>query len=180
MDGIYRLLSITPLWVTCGILYFIFIGVLHIGREHFEGFAYNVAWSSQFGDFALIMIILISSSILQKNDAYGWYSQWTFQISCALCSLTIGIIVNLLLLPAEEVMDRYHNFIVVPGLIFLLTTTLPVTFTKGSVLEIASSISLYLFWLALVIADNVTGRINQKKWLAEKGILKNKRKGLPM
>jgi hypothetical protein len=62
-------------------------------------------------------------------------------------------------------MDTYHNLFIVPLLIFLLATMLPVTFYYGTWFEVSSTVFFGVLWLVLMLFDWRTGRLDQPEWM---------------
>jgi len=66
-NGIYAILKALPIWLIMLILNFLCVDILYIGREKIEGLPYNIAWSSQYGDRALVGCIIIGILVLQRG-----------------------------------------------------------------------------------------------------------------
>jgi hypothetical protein len=62
----YLFLKRHEIWKSLTVLYFLSIGILPIGRTILEGFPYIVSLSSQYGDFWLIVAILIGATVIKK------------------------------------------------------------------------------------------------------------------
>ena len=171
MRGVFYIVKVLPIWFLFASLYFICIDVITIGREKLEGLAYNIAWSGKYGDLALITVIAICATIVQRvRVSDSWFNSWRYQMICLVTGLVIGALVNRSMLPSLHAMDIYHNMIVVPILFFSLATLVPVLFAYGRIGEKQIAVVLLSVWLGLVIADHVTGRIDQRKWLERNGI----------
>jgi hypothetical protein len=151
------------------------IDILYFGRERFEGFPYNICWSSQYGDRALIGCVLIGTTVLQRSLSVPvWSADGDNQCMLLVVSGSIAVIWNTIVLAKSgfrlgTTMDTYHNFFIVPLFVFLLGTMLPVTFQFGSATEKIMTASFVLFWIAMVWCDLKTKRLNQPKWLIDNG-----------
>jgi hypothetical protein len=172
----YTILGIVPIWLAAFVLDFFIVDILFLGREHYEGFAYNISRSSQYGDRALIACILIGATVLQRGVAipaalnsgiFNW-------ISLGL-AFAVGVVWVTLVVAGNgwkfvgTVMDTYHNFFIVPVLLYLLTTMIPLTFCCGSAIEKIATILLLALWTFLVWLDSKHGRLQQCKWLEDNG-----------
>ena len=167
----YAVLGMMPIGFAAFVLWFLVVGVLHIGREHYEGLAYNVSRASEYGDSALVGCILIGLEVLKRNGApdlmnsnmYGW-------IWCAIAVAT-AVVWELSVLKqngwrfVETVMDTYHNLFVVPVLVYLLGTMVPITFRRGTMGEMILTCLMAALLPVLVISDARQGRLQQCKWL---------------
>ncbi len=87
------------------------------------------------------------------------------EIVLAVLCLFIGIASNYFL-NAKEVMDIYHNIVVLPLLAYLLITILPVIFEHGTATEKTTVVILVAIWALLLWYDMATGRLDQQRWLA--------------
>ena len=171
--GSHWVLANLSWWGSILILWILTIGILPVGRLYFEGYGYNVAWSSKYGDWALIMCIVIAAFILQRpGHLPSWLISGTYHIVCGALAVAAGILLVTVANPLtrEQVMDNYHNFFVVALLFYLLATTLPVVYWGGMTGEKVIVLCLLLLWAGLVVVDFQTGRSDQRSWLAKQSI----------
>ncbi len=171
LHGSQYFLGQLPIWASSLILYVLMIGIIPVGRYVFDGYFYNVAWSSKLGDVFLIGCIAIGKSILQeqgvKTEAF---TTTGYHLALAVVSVTIGILVQMNL-KQKRVMDRYHALFVVPVFLYFgLSVVVPLNFMQGTAFQKWLTVALALAWLALVAFDGITGRLDQEAWLRKKGI----------
>jgi len=171
------LLAENPVWLTLVILYVATIGILPLGRWLFEGFRYNVALSSKYGDVALIVCVLIAASILKRQPVEPWLASSTFHGVAIGLSIGIGLIAEVLvranpsLRMGCEIMDVYHNLFIVPLFVYLiLAIAIPAIYLYGTGLQKIVSLSLLVAWATLFVYDLHTGRLNQREWLTKNDV----------
>lgn len=70
----------------------------------------------------------------------------------------------------KQIVDIYHWTFVTPLFIFLLLIAVPLTFIYGKPFDKVATVILFLIWAGLVIYDFKEQRMDQKKWLENKGI----------
>ena len=170
----YRIISFSPP-LTGFVLAILCTGVLFIGREYFEGLPYNVSLASQHGDLALIACVVMAAVILKQPDLQlaPWLTRWQAHLVCALAAIAAGVAfqaINMIMGQKSEWIDTYHNFMVLPLLMYLLATTLPVLWINGSRTDKAISVCLLLFWFGLLVYDINHHRLNQRAWLKSQGV----------
>ena len=162
-----EMLRVASLWVGLAIvvvLDVVCIAILYLGRYYFEGKAYNVAWSSKFGDQALVGIILIAFLTLREMPKLdGFFTKPSFQTACLVASIGIGLIVQWLDWSKRDtmVMDIYHNIFIVPLFLFLLALSFSIIFTNGSKAKIGIVLGLLVFWAVLVVLDITAKPVNR-------------------
>lgn len=173
--GIYWVMAEVPLWAIYIGLWFFCIGILYPGRKLFEGRAYNVAFSSDFGDIALIGIFIIGAWVLQANGKVPKFANSLFyQAICFIAALIIGIVCQFLYLDflgkkgrPFMIMDSYHNLVAIPLLAYLIfPINIPVMLISGNLLQWLLGVAMATVWTILVFIDLRTGRLDQKTWLA--------------
>ncbi len=176
MVGVHLVLAMTPIWVTAFVLFILVDGAFHIGRDAFEGLPYQVAYSAKIGDYALVMAVLIAAPILQRGGAQliPWWLQTSgAHLSIMVASFLIGITVYFVRYKMNgdpvQLMDMYHDIIVVPILLLFGGTLSPVIFLNGTSFEMAAVSLLVFLWLTLVVYDIRTQRMNQRNWLQNSG-----------
>ncbi len=118
----YWFLTAYPLWITVPILYFLTVGILLPIRRVFEGRAYNHSFASEYGDLALIMVIMIGAGILERmNHVNAIMATTGFHMIIGLAAISIG-----LYWASREQWgpagDMFHNLVSVPILIYFLCT----------------------------------------------------------
>lgn len=176
--GVYSFFAETPIWALALILYAVTLGVIHAGRDYLEGLPYQVAYSAQFGDAALIGAVLIAATILQRGGFVVpvKLAEVSIQIVFLVASIFLGVVVSFLTHESRsgQAMDTYHDVIVGPLILYLAVMLLPVIYFGGTKAEMATVFCLVLFWLALVVFDVKYKRMDQRSWLKEHGVtLKN-------
>lgn len=95
--GTYEILGNLPLWFLAPILCFLCIGILHVGREMFEGFAYNISRASQYGDGGLIVCILIGATVVKRGRVPELMNNETFLWTWATLSIIVGVVWELVI-----------------------------------------------------------------------------------
>src|SRR4051812_32220789 len=115
--GVMRFLEM-PEWLIFALLYVVCIAVLPFGRWIFEGKAYNVSFTSQYGDVAIFLSLLISVEILKQLPAA--MPSTSSLTSFLIISVLGGIFMTAMewSKPKIEVMDFYHAVVIVPLLLF--------------------------------------------------------------
>ena len=174
MSGSYALLKALPLGLTAAVLFFLCIGILHIGRERSEGLPYNVAWSSEIGDAFIICYVLTGIVILQRPGTVLGDFQALFQFWAAVLGITSALAAQAMavrgLAQGPRLMDTYHNFVIVPLLVFLVILFLPVIWFFGTRMERQTACGLVFVWVALILYDAMNGRLDQRSWLMANGV----------
>lgn len=166
------LLTLTPVWLSFSILFFLCIGILPVGRMFFEGMPYNIALSSAYGDVALIACVMIGIGVLQREGVPTWLSQLQLPIS----AVSIGAAIFDAMVIAggvrrNTVMDNYHNFVVVALLVYLVPfTSLPLVWADGTRAEKYGAVILCLVFALTLVYDIVTGRVHQLEWLRNNSV----------
>jgi hypothetical protein len=147
---------------------------MHIGRDRIEGLGYQVAYSAKIGDAALFGVVFITATILQRGGFTlpGWLMDGSVHASIGLVSFIIGVSVCNITLASRwgHVMDVYHDVVIAPMILYFAATLLPVIYLGGTTAEKISTVCLVLLWIALVAFDVKTDRMNQRRWLTERGI----------
>ncbi len=176
--GSYWLLSVLPIGFTAFVLFFLCIGILHLGRDHFEGLAYNLALSSEIGDAALISCLLIGINILQRPGAVSggeWCTSIPFQVFSAVVSVFAIFIADALTMETLQgrpfhTMDKWHNRVIVPLLVYLILTLLPVILKHGTRTDIVLASVLLALWCEMLVVDITGDRLDQRLWFERHGI----------
>ena len=172
--GSYYILMALPLWATAAILEAVLL-MIFVGRDIFEGLPYNIAYSSLIGDIGLMLAVLIGATILKRGEVKmsEWMQSKTAHILVLLLSVLLGIIVSVLTLSsrAGQIMDIYHDVIIAPLFLYLAVTLLPVIFKKGKKAEITAVLCFVLLWASLVVFDIEHGRMYQREWLQNHGVI---------
>ena len=172
--GSYYLLGVLPIWATALVLYFGTLGVIHVGRDYFEGLPYQVAYSAQFGDAALFGSVLIAATILQRSgiSVPAWLQSAGIHWLIGGGSFLLGAFISVATAESRsgQLMDIYHDVVVGPLILYFAITLLPVIFLNGTKIEIAATIGLALFWACLVVFDIDYKRMDQRTWLKNNGV----------
>lgn len=176
--GIYWLLDVCPIWLLAFLLVFFAINILFIIRDYREGFPYNISVGSQQGTLFLVVAILIGATIVQRQPVLaswldGRLAQIFWMLISIVISITIGAIYQVTVVTLEgwgKLADTYHNLFVVPLMVFFLGVTAPVVFIYGTETETLAFVALMGGWATCVLIDYLYDRLQQQKWLAERGI----------
>src|ERR1035437_6570723 len=156
MHGSFALLTMGPIWLMFIGLELVCLGGMLAIRKITEGRAYNPAFSSKIGIQLLIAIVMISANPLDRMQPSGVLGGSTFQevvggiaILYAICRLFVY----------DNPADKYHQLVVMPILIWLLGTTVPLLLWEGSVRTATVFMLLLLpIFAMLVVVDQMTGR----------------------
>src|SRR3989344_5673004 len=158
-----------PEWQIFAILFFLCIGVLPIGRLLIEGRSYNISYASAYGDIALILMALIAKEILYQHPAPEWLSSHLYQRVAFWICVFAGIVSDAVAVKTGRgwgtLMDFYHNIVVVPLLLYMLATAIPLIFTQGTWSDRGYTFLLAGIWIWTFIADALTGRLQQPEYL---------------
>ena len=173
--GGYWVLTVLPIWVTALTLYSIKLGAIFILRDRYEGLYYQVSYSAQLGDGALIAMVLMAAGILQRGGLFppsGW-----FHIGALALGAVIGVgwwlidALDGLHLPIDQQVrhemqwgDVYHHLVIAPLLVYLFVTLLPVIYKNGTSVEKIATVCMILFWVSLCIYDARNGRLDQRNY----------------
>lgn len=180
--GIYYLLNSQPVWITFACLYFLGIGLLHLIRDRAEGLGYNVAWSSQYGDLAFIIVIAIGCDLLQQKRMSGllWEKLDTLDVQFLwlIASVSLGTVWQFIYGTEVRsgkrvwgtIADGYHNRVITSLFCYLLGLLVPLIFACGTSAEKLITIGCFLFWCGCLIYDRRDGRLQQTEWLTARGI----------
>ena len=151
------------------VLYFFAVPFVWAGRKVFEGGAYNVSFASNFGDLALCVMFGIGILVLQQQNGVPpkWLQGTAMQIAL-LFTVTIAMVTFTVmehLSSPKQVMDIYHNAIIVPVFFYLTIMLGSVIWTSGMQTQQIFAAFLVLVWAILFIVDIKEGRLNQREWL---------------
>lgn len=166
--GSHFLLAALPVWACAPLLYIGTMGVIFVMRESSEGLPYQIAYSAQFGDLALLTTVLIGSTILHRGVALpAWSLGWSFQGICLGVAVAVGATWWWLDHPGHGA-DIYHHLFVAPVFIYLALSLTPVI-ASGTRSERVWALCFVLAWATLVLVDVKTGRMDQREWLRQHG-----------
>lgn len=169
--GVLRLLAILPLWLAPILLYVLSIGIIWFLRDYFEGFGYNTAFSSQIGDAFLMGCVLMGISFLREHRPVpAFLNDSLWQIALAVVGGGVGFVWFALDRPPQWG-DRYHHLVVAPMLVWLGVASAAIILKSGKVWEKAVALLFFFAWAGLVGYDANTGRLPQRHYLAEHGIV---------
>lgn len=171
--GGYYLLATTPWWQTALFLLVFTIGILYPGRWMFEGRAYNVAFSSNYGDIALTIIVVIGVVILQQGVSLPSFVRTpNFHVAVGAIAFMIGcaLVAKKVIYEEGQIMDIYHDIVIVPLFLYLLGILAPVIYFGGTAAEKTFALVLLALWATLVIVDIQTERMDQRRWLEAQGV----------
>lgn len=148
-----------------------------LGRYFFEGMLYDVSFASSIGDKALLVVVLICATMLQRGARIPEWLQ-SDRIHLMLCSIcfAVGIMTCALTLSSRQgrEMDAWHDIIIVPLFAYLAFTLLPVVFIRenrkfmnATRAELAVVVCCILIWAALGWFDASQGLLIQRAWLSQ-------------
>jgi hypothetical protein len=175
MVAIYWILAESPLWATAIILYFSTLGVIHVGRDYFEGMPYQVSYSAAFGDVLLFGAVLISATILKREGVTipSWFQfedvHWLILAVCFAIGISVSI--NTSDIRSGQQMDTYHDVIIGPMILYFAITLIPIIALNGTRIEIFATIGFVLIWALLVVFDIKYERMDQRVWLKRLGVV---------
>jgi hypothetical protein len=173
LEGIYQFLYVMPVSLAAMFLFLATISLIWILRDTYEGFGYNVAWSSQIGDVALIGCILVGMEVLQsEHRAPPLLAPASVQVGAVFAAIGFGMVWYKVDRPSEWG-DMYHHTVVAPIFAVLLLLTVPVVFAFGSFWQCLAVAAMLGLWAALVVIDLGAGRMDQRRWLQKRGILES-------
>lgn len=155
------ILSMMLLWV---VLY----SLLLYGRFRFEGVYYDVAYSSKFGDFCLILVISWAGHIMRQERFRPRYSMrsWHFHARWIIGSLLLGQLVRLAIQP-KQWMDVWHASLIVPFFVYFIRCAVSVYWYCANTAQKIGGLILVLIWFIFVVYDIKTGRMIQRKYIQE-------------
>ncbi len=168
LTGVHWVLANIPTEILFFSLFFICVGILHLGRWKFENLPYNISMASEIGDVALICAAMIAHKILNRPEGVNMWlekSIWIvlFQLT-SMCATWYGF--NSSGEPQTK-MDDFHNKIIAPLLALLLSASLPVVLVDGTKTEITSFFAFILVYAGFLRHDAKAGRLKQVKWFRE-------------
>lgn len=166
------ILAVSPVWLLAFVLPLLCVGIIYIGREHYEGFPYNVCYSSSVGDLALGAIVCIQATIVQQHPLMKqfWLGGF-YNTSCFVLAVLLGVVWQTNSLrtspwnPKVTAMDTYHNVFVAPLLLFLLASGAPFLFRASTHKQFSWAMVFLAVWLVALAFDAWTDRLDQRKWL---------------
>jgi len=160
-------------WLLFLILWYLSVGVLWIGRRQFEGFGYNVAFSRQYGDIALSAAVAVAAVAYRGSPQlmhYGTSDAW-WHLFIGWIAVGVAIVLTIRSLRHAQVMDMYHNSIVVPIFIYLFgVIVFPATAFAGTPLVKFLVLGCVLVWAILFAIDYIQDRLDQRAWLERHGV----------
>jgi hypothetical protein len=147
------------------ILLVVTIGVVFLLRNIFEGLAYQVAYSAEFGAFLLVGAVLVAARILQRGEALSrWLISGHFHAFAAVISVIFGVTCWSIFRPTQWG-DNYYQLYIAPLLLYLAITLLPVIAINGTRAERLCVVCFALVQIALLTFDYTHGRLSQLPWI---------------
>ena len=164
-------MSLTGILVFCAAVYSLAVLVLYPMRAVFEGAAYNVARSSNIGDFFLVAMIFVAWHLLHDLGVQppAWAVHPAWPLGCRFLGVVAAFYFTFgqTLLLRSHAADIYHNSVVMGVLVFMMVYIAPLILWSGEWRFITVSLLLLAGWAALVVSDIGTGRLEQRQWLKE-------------
>lgn len=177
LSGIYGFLYNCPTWAIALGLEFFCIGILFIMRDWYEKLPYNISVASQQGDHGIIGLVLIGVEVLKRQKHLpDWARNIVFDMpAIAVIILLAGsfyhwLVTHSKLNDSQTIADTYHNKVIVPLFVILIGILAPIIWMYGTGFEQVAAILLVLVWPATMIFDVKQGRLQQTKWLLERGL----------
>ncbi len=161
---IFRLLTVSPIWMTAFVLYIGTIGVLFVLRDKCEGLYYQTSYSAQLGDGGLIVIVLMVAEILKQGASMPtWLQSNWYHAMAIVVAVALGLVWVFRGHPKEWA-DYYHHLVIAPLLCYFGVTLVPVIYLNGTRGEKESTILLVLFWALLCWYDATAHRLDQRNY----------------
>jgi hypothetical protein len=171
----HRFLAELPGFVSFILIYGITTAVLWPMRLYFEGVAYNVAWSSKYGDAALTAVVVLAGLVLRygKSEMPEWATGTTFHAACALIGVGVGIFMVFGPTPLwrSQVADNFHNFFTIGLFFYLLLVTAPVYYYQAPSWAVWLAVILMISWMGMAWDDVRTGRMDQRPYQIKQGVV---------
>ncbi len=178
--GSQRLLRKLPISVTGFILMIFTTDVLYPGREILEGIPYNVSYASLLADVGLGLVIVIGAEIFKDDHLVkilmkaprGFIYSKGYHVLVLLVAACVAALLEVVPSPLNkpQVMDIYHNIVVVPLFMYLLATTYPAIVSLGNMRQRRFAFWLLMLWAAAMVFDMATDRLAQRPWLERHGM----------
>lgn len=173
--GIFGILAGTPLWITIALLYLFTDIAIYLMRTILEGLGYQIALSAKIGDFGLLTVAAIAITILQSGHAYipHWAQNVDTQVGFFLLFVVIGAVVSVATIGIRSgrLADVYHDVVIAPAILFLMVWLVPVIWYNASLFEFTVALLAGVTWVLLIIFDVKQGRMPQREWMANRGIV---------
>jgi len=175
--GIHYYLAVIPWPVTFAVLWILSVGILWPMRKYFEGIAYNVSRSSQWGDFFLASAFILG--VLALRQAHEPLPPWLGSIASQVVLLVLSYAAAtayVTVMPMlqgkptifrQEWAEIYHGLFIFPFLLYLVATALLATFCIGEWRVLAIELVFVLVWLGLVGYDGWYGMLDQQKYIKD-------------
>lgn len=165
LSGIQRLLAELP-GVTFVVMLAVGIGGIWVLRRASAGEWYNVTYSGQVGDVALTLVVLLGIGVMRSlgEPLPAWLGSLVSQLVLLAACFALGLFVLKFghrPIWEEQAPEQLHGFLIVPALLYLVTTVVAVTIWAGAWRTLALEAVLIGFWAFLVYVDFKTGRADQ-------------------
>lgn len=171
----YYLLTLHSPFQTITILGLVSIGAMFFIRDFFEGLAYNTSRCALWGGCAVLGVVYLGIDLLHNAIVPPALTSGTFHfaagvLSCIIAVINVGTLLRKTPSRQETVMDLYHNWILLPGYIYLLATLIPLIITLGSEWQIVALFVLAVIYGLTARLDVVAKRLDQPKFLKDNGL----------
>jgi hypothetical protein len=166
----YYVLASYPIWhIAFALIIFGCVSVYAV-RAIFEGFAYNVSWCSICGNPALIVVVLIGATVIQREGVPSeYFRSMAFHLWCGLISIAAGLVLLAKVRIQQgwlgEWLDMFNNGIFVPVMLYVILIIVPIISKYGTKNEIKYTQFLLSLWVILLFFDGLTGRLDQRPWM---------------
>lgn len=156
------------------LLAFVLLNILFIDLGQFstvcrKGYGQIVSLAGYYGDRVLVVLILIIGFVLTKNKV-EFESNTVTKVVIFSAVYAISVFVALKYLPRPAVEDTYHHFVVLPAYVLILLFGVFKAFPCASAMERSGMIACFGIYLALLLIDIKTGRLDQVKYMATHGL----------
>jgi len=166
--GSHYLLYVCPVYFMVFIQTMLYSGIPLL-RWIREGKAYDIAWSSKFGDNIFLALFIISAGVMLQQPDYqpsSWMESKIFHSVVGAVSVITSIIYGIVTKPKHPA-DRYHAFVLFPIYLYLVTTCLPVYYDQPwNSSWFLFGLILLFGWFVLVLFDIAQKRMNQREWIS--------------
>lgn len=174
--GSHYALAKLPMWAIFPILFIVVSLAILAGRDFSEGIPYQVAYSAVVGEgLCFIAMVLIIATILQRQRGSLHIPRWLngimhFAILVMSCVISADIEHNTIISRSGWYMDIYHDLVVMPLILYLGATLLPIIWFNGEKSEKRAFWCFALLWVGAFVFDLIFNRINQFTWLLHHGV----------
>lgn len=151
-------------------LFLVTMGAMFLIRLVDQGLFYNVAVSAMLGDGVALYAVLLTAEVLKRGTPLPAFLQNPLYHSVALFIAMVAGGIWLKFDWNTHWADRYHHGVIVPLLVYLALTLIPVLWVNGTKSENRILLGVVVFYGSTIAFDIVTQRMDQLKHLLKHGI----------